>query len=159
MAENLSFAAQVSEWVKQEKEREAAVLRTAAQMVANDVRIAREAGGRMPVDTGNLKNSLMASTTAMPTVDQGEKEYPDNTGEIELIIADLSIGETLFLGFQAAYGPRMEYGFVGADSLGRIYNQQGFGFVAAAAQDWPQTVKRAEEKVRGRFEAGPSPRS
>lgn len=159
MAENLSFAAQVSEWVKQEKEREAAVLRTAAQMVANDVRIAREAGGRMPVDTGNLKNSLMASTTAMPTVDQGEKEYPDNTGEIELIIADLSIGETLYLGFQAAHGPRMNFGFVGTDSLGRLYNQQGFGFVDAAAQDWPQTVKRAEEQVRGRFEAGRAPRT
>ncbi len=159
MAENLSFAAQVSEWVKQEKEREAAVLRTAAQMVANDVRIAREAGGRMPVDTGNLKNSLMASTTAMPTVDQGEKEYPDNTGEIELIIAGLSIGETLYLGFQAAYGPRMNYGFVGTDSLGRLYNQQGFGFVDAAAQDWPQTVRRAEEQVRGRFEEGRAPRT
>ncbi|QHG70159.1 hypothetical protein [Ensifer adhaerens] len=158
-AENLSFAAQVSEWVKQEQAREAAVLRTAAQMVANDVRITTAQGGRMPFDTGNLKNSLMASTTAMPTVDQGEKEYPDNTGSIELMIADLSIGETLYLGFQAAYGPRMEYGFVGADSLGRVYNQQGFGFVEAAAQDWPQTVKRAEEQVRGRFEAGRGPRT
>jgi hypothetical protein len=159
MAENQSFAAQVSEWVKAEQEREAAVLRTAAQMVANNVRTSVAQGGRIPVDTGNLKNSLMASTTSMPTVDQQEKQYADQSGEIELIIANLDVGETLYLGFQAAYGPRMNYGFVGEDSLGRLYNQAGYGFVDAEAQDWPQTVKRAEETVRGRFEAGPSPRT
>ncbi|WP_244563958.1 hypothetical protein [Ensifer aridi] len=87
MAENQSFAAQVSEWATQEKARQEAVLREAAQMVANNVRTSVAAGGRMPVDTGNLKNSLMASTSAMPTVDQGEKEYPDQGGEIELIIS------------------------------------------------------------------------
>ncbi|MDP9630085.1 UNVERIFIED_ORG: hypothetical protein J2W85_002146 [Ensifer adhaerens] len=159
MADNLSFAAQVSEWAKEELAREAAVLRTASQIVANSVRTSVAAGGRMPVDTGNLKNSLMGSTTAMPTVDEGEKTYPDRAGEIELIISNLDVGETLYLGFQAAYGPRMNYGFVGQDSLGRVYNQQGFGFVDAEAQDWPQTVKRAEEQVRGRFEVGPSPRT
>ncbi|RVJ77549.1 hypothetical protein [Sinorhizobium meliloti] len=160
MAENnLSFAAQVSEWVQAEKEREAAVLRTAAQMVANNVRRSVAEGGRIPVDTGNLKNSLMASTSTMPRVDEGEREYPDQSGEIELIISNLDVGETLYLGFQAAYGPRMNYGFVGQDSLGRVYNQQGFGFVDAEAQIWPQTVKEAEAKVRGRFEAGPSPRT
>ncbi|AUX76408.1 hypothetical protein [Sinorhizobium fredii] len=153
MAEN-SFAAQVSEWVTQEKARQEAVLREAAQMVANNVRTSVAAGGRMPVETGNLKNSLMASTSAMPTVDQGEKAYPDSSGEIELIISNLEVGGTLYLGFQAAYGRRMNYGFVGEDSLGRLYNQAGYGFVDAEAQDWPQTVKRAEEKVRGRFERG-----
>ncbi|MDX0523029.1 hypothetical protein GOC82_19125 [Sinorhizobium medicae] len=159
MAENnLSFAAQVSEWVQAEKEREAAVLRTAAQMVANNVRTSVAEGGRIPVDTGNLKNSLMASTSTMPRVAEGET-YPDQSGEIELIISNLDVGETLYLGFQAAYGPRMNYGFVGQDSLGRVYNQQGFGFVDAEAQTWPQTVKEAEAKVRGRFEAGPSPRT
>ncbi|WP_234835919.1 hypothetical protein [Sinorhizobium meliloti] len=73
MAENnLSFAAQISEWVQAEKEREAAVLRTAAQMVANNVRTSVAEGGRIPVDTGNLKNSLMASTSTMPRVDEGQ---------------------------------------------------------------------------------------
>ncbi|PDT55036.1 MULTISPECIES: hypothetical protein [Sinorhizobium] len=154
MAENQFFAAQVSEWAMQEKARQEAVLREAAQMVANNVRTSVAAGGRMPVDTGNLKNSLMASTSAMPMVDQDEKAYPDSSGEIELIISNLEVGGTLYLGFQAAYGPRMNYGFVGEDSLGRLYNQAGYGFVDAEAQDWPQTVKRAEEKVRGRFERG-----
>ncbi|MDX0354313.1 hypothetical protein GOC51_03705 [Sinorhizobium meliloti] len=153
MAENnLSFAAQVSEWVQAEKEREAVVLRTAAQMVANNVRRSVAEGGRIPVDTGNLKNSLMASTSTMPRVDEGEREYPDQSGEIELIISNLDVGETLYLGFQAAYGPRMEYGFVGTDALGRLYNQQGFGFVQSAAQTWPQLVAEAEQKVRSRFE-------
>jgi len=53
----------------------------------------------------------------------------------------------------------MNYGFVGTDSLGRTYNQTGFGFVDAVAQRWPQIVIQAEAKVRDRFEAGPVPRS
>jgi hypothetical protein len=148
MAENLSFAAQVSRWCEEEEARKTAVLRTAAQMVANNVRLTTAAGGRMPFDTGNLKNSLMASTSTMPEIKPEAASYADS-GQIELVIQGLEVGETLYLGFQAAYAARMNYGFVGQDSLGRVYNQSGFGFVDAEAQKWPQTVKAAEQAVGG----------
>lgn len=51
----------------------------------------------------------------------------------------------------------MNYGFVGTDSLGRTYNQEGYGFVDGVVQRWQQIVTEAEAKVRGRFEAGSPP--
>jgi hypothetical protein len=148
--ESLSFAAQVSEWAKAEQERQEAVFQTAAQEVANEVRTPVAAGGRMPIDTGNLRRSLMASTSAMPTIQEGKTEFQDSG--IEMIIAGAELGETVYLGFQAAYAARMNYGFVGTDSLGRTYNQTGYGFVDAVAQRWPHIVQQAEAKIRGRFD-------
>lgn len=147
--EGLSFAAQVSEWAKAELEREEAIFHEAAQTVANEVRTPVAEGGRMPIDTGNLRRSLMASTADMPTIREGKTEFQDSG--IELVIAGSQLGDTVYLGFQAAYAARMNYGFVGTDSLGRTYNQTGFGFVDAVAQRWPQIVTQAEAKVRARF--------
>ncbi|MEY9719764.1 hypothetical protein ABIA22_002254 [Sinorhizobium fredii] len=144
---DLSFAAQVSDWVLQEKERETAVFRESAQMVEAEAKKAVGNGGRMPVVTGNLRRSLMASTTSMPTVIRDKATYSDRSGEISLVIGGAEIGDTIYLGFQAAYALRMEYGYVGTDSLGRTYNQKGYGFVEATAQRWPQIVKEAEAKV------------
>jgi len=155
--ENLSFAAHVSEWAREELERSEAVFQTAAQEVANEVRTPVAEGGRMPLNTGNLRRSLMASTSDMPTIQEGKTTFSDSG--IEMVIAGAELGSTIYLGFQAAYAARMNYGFVGTDSLGRTYNQTGFGFVDAVAQRWPQIVIQAEAKVRDRFEAGPVPRS
>jgi hypothetical protein len=148
--EGLSFAAQVSEWAKAELEREEAIFHEAAQAVANEVRTPVAEGGRMPLKTGNLRRSLMASTADMPTIREGKTEFQDSG--IELVIAGSQLGDTVYLGFQAAYAARMNYGFVGTDSLGRTYNQTGFGFVDAVAQRWPQIVTQAEAKVRNRFD-------
>lgn len=153
-AESLSFAAQVSEWVQAEKDRQEAVFQTAAQMVADEVRETIPEGGNLPIDTGNLRRSLMASTASMPPMKESEETFSDSG--IEMVIAGLEIGGTIWLGFQAAYSRRLEFGFVGQDSLGRTYNQQGFGFVERTAQRWPQIVASAEAKVRSRFQNGPS---
>ncbi|MBX4870581.1 hypothetical protein HJA85_27040 [Rhizobium bangladeshense] len=150
--EGLSFAAQVSQWAKEELEREEAVFQMAAQAVANEVSMPVAEGGRMPIDTGNLRRSLMASTSAMPTIKEGKETFTD-TG-VELVIAGAELGGSIFLGFQAAYAARMNYGFVGTDALGRTFNQTGYGFVDAVAQRWPQIVAEAEAAVRARFEAG-----
>lgn len=149
----LSFGAQVSEWVRQEKEREEAVFLTAAQMVANEVRETVPEGGRLPIDTGNLRRSLMASTASMPAVRGGDDQTFADSG-VEMVIAGTQLGGTLWLGFQAEYSLRMEFGFVGTDSLGRVYNQSGFGFVERTAQRWSAIVSEAEAAVRNRFEAG-----
>ena len=148
--EGQSFSAQVSAWASAELERAEAVFQTAAQTVANEVRTPVTAGGRMPVKTGNLRRSLMSSTSSMPTIIEGKQEFTDNP--VELVIAGAELGGTIYLGFQAAYAARMNYGFVGQDSLGRSYNQAGFGFVDAVAQRWRQIVAEAETTVQGRFE-------
>ncbi len=149
-----NFAATISEWGRAELERAEAIFQASAQAVANEVRTTVNEGGRLPIDLGNLRRSLMASTADMPTVKPDQAEFTDSG--IEMVIAGAELGSTIFLGFQAAYALRMEYGFVGTDSLGRTYNQSGFGFVTAAAQRWPQIVAEQEAKIRSRFEAGPA---
>ncbi|WP_426235863.1 hypothetical protein [Pararhizobium sp. DWP1-1-3] len=145
----MSFAAQVSEWCQQVEGAAEAVFQTAAQAVANEVREPLASGGRMPIDTGNLRRSLMASTSAMPTVKPDQETFSDSG--LELVIAGAELGSTVYLGFQAAYAARMNFGFVGEDSLGRVYNQTGYGFVDAVAQRWPQIVAAADVTVRGRY--------
>lgn len=144
----MSFAATISDWGRAELERSEAIFQTAAQIVANEVRTSVSEGGRMPVKTGNLRRSLMASTAEMPTIKEGKEVFSDSG--IEMVIAGAELGSTVYLGFQAAYAARMNYGFVGQDSLGRTYNQTGLGFVDAVAQRWPQIVTQAEATVRAR---------
>lgn len=151
----MSFAATISEWGQAELERAEAIYQTAAQTVANEVRNPLAEGGRMPVKTGNLRRSLMASTSEMPSIKPEQTSFSDSG--IEMVIAGAELGGAVYLGFQAAYAPRMNYGFVGEDSLGRVYNQAGFGFVDAVAQRWPQIVAEAETKVRSRLEGGSQP--
>lgn len=153
----MGFAAAISDWARETEGALEQVFHEAAQTVANEVRTPVADGGRMPVDLGNLRRSLMASTSDMPSVKPDQTTFTDSG--LELVIAGAELGSTVYLGFQAAYAARMNYGFVGEDSLGRVYNQAGFGFVDAVAQRWPQIVTAAEAKVRGRFEAGPAPQS
>jgi hypothetical protein len=56
----------------------------------------------------------------------------------------------VYIGWQAAYSRRLNYGFAGEDSLGRTYNQSGYGFAEAAAAKWPQIVQEQAMKMRGK---------
>lgn len=143
------FAATISEWGQTELDRMLAIFQTSAEMIFNDM---TEPGGRVPRVSGNLARSVIASTEMMPTIKPEAQDYPDTSAESIGVILGVDLGETVYIGFQAAYAARVNYGFVGTDSLGRLYNQMGRGFVEAAQQDWPQTVARAEAMVRGRFE-------
>lgn len=148
-----SFSAQVSAWAAKSEARMTAVFRDAAQSVAEDVKKTIPNGGKMPIDTGFLRASLMASTAQMPTLDDSpekDKSYPDDNAQIELVIAGAQLGQTIYLGFTAVYARRLEYGFTGTDSLGRTYNQQGLGFVRKSAQKWPLIVKESATKIKAR---------
>ena len=148
-----SFAAQMTDWAKATEKRLEAVFRQSAQTVANEVRKPKGAGGHMPVDTGNLRRSLIASNSEMPTVEPGKTDFADKDQNIKLTIAKTKLGGRIYLGFQAVYARRMEYGFTGEDSLGRTYNQVGNGFVRLTAQRWPQIVTQTAKALQGRVEA------
>lgn len=101
----------------------------------------------------------MASTASMPTIREGaDQSFPDGGAISEMVIGDAKIGQTVWIGAQSSYALRMEFGFVGTDSLGRVYNQSGFGFVEAVAQRWAtHIVPAAEAAVKGRFDGGSPP--
>lgn len=136
-----SFSAQVKAWGDKAKRNTGIVFRESVQSLARDVFY------RTPLVTGNLRRSLLSSGVAMPSVKPNVEFATDPMGQVDFTIAGLDVGDTFYLGFQAAYARRVNYGFTGADSLGRMYNQPGQFFVEASAAKWQQFVAAAVAKV------------
>lgn len=121
-----------------------ALLRNSVQALAREASTTIPNGGRVPVKTGNLARSVVVDTKP-PQIIEGLA-----TGDYSLGIANIKPGDTIYIGWQAVYARRMNYGFVGADSLGRVYNQAGFGFAEAAAAKWPSILAAEAQKLGGR---------
>lgn len=132
-----SFSAQVNEHIRKSKARMEAVVKTAAQAVVNDASTPVAKGGRMPVDTGFLRNSLSAAIGTMP---QGPSDpMVEGQGDLDavsLVIANMKAGQTLYMGWSAAYSRPME---------------ARYGFRDAAAQKWQQHVNAAVEEAKRRI--------
>jgi len=143
-----TFAASVKKWTEKAKRNAQLVIKEAAQNLALDLH--QDVGsspGLTPFLTGNLRRSLMASTASMPSVKPDAEFAGDNLSQINMTIDGWPKDGTLWLGFQAAYARRLEYGFTGTDSLGRSYNQAGRFYVAARANKWQQYVDAAAAKI------------
>lgn len=144
---NLSFAASVAAWAEKVEGASATIFKEAAQDLVEEVQRPRSSGGRMRVDTGFLRASLMASTSAMPQIVKGSspgdgQTYAADFGQIEAVIAGADLGETIFLGYTAGYAAFREYGSNG---------QPPDAFVRTAAQRWPQIVTEAAARVKSRL--------
>ena len=72
--------------------------------------VVEESKAIVPVDTGNLRDHIHQE----PLIDQPEKQIQQ--------VAPMFEADNKW-GFDPAYARRIEYGFVGQDSLGRTYNQ------------------------------------
>lgn len=121
-----------------------ALLRNSVQELAKVAGTTIPNGGRVPVKTGNLARSVVVDNKP-PQIIEGLA-----TGDYSLGVAAIKPGDTVFVGWQAAYSRRMNYGFVGTDSLGRVYNQSGFAFAEATAAKWPAIVQEQAQKMGGR---------
>ena len=89
----------------------------------------------LPFDLGNLMNSITAGTT------------PDGGSDPALVFHNLKVGETVYAGWSANYAMRQEFGFVGPDSLGRVYNQSGRAFLRSSVQRWQEYVDDATKRA------------
>lgn len=139
-----SFSAAVGSWASQSKQRISAVHRRSVELLGDEMSKTRPQGGRVPFQMGNLARSLLASTSGMPRTADG----PFPGSNVGLIAARLRPEQKVWLGYQAAYARRVNNGFVGADRLGRVYNQQGAYFVEGAIMSWPQIVAKAVAELR-----------
>lgn len=149
MTTSLNFGAMVEGWCRGIPERIEAVRNTAIDKLADEMARTRGQGGRVPFDTGNLARSIQASTSEMPKTAEG----PFPGGSIGAVTATLSSDQDIWIGYQAAYARRMNYGFVGADSLGRVYNQAGNYFVEGAILQWRSLVAESIREIQ--MAAGP----
>lgn len=141
-----TFSAQVKDWTEKAKRNQELVFKQAVQHLADAILLTKHKGGNMPIDTGNLRRSLLASTSSMPQM-TGGTDFAANEGQITATIAGAKITDSIYLGFQASYALRMNYGFVGTDSLGRTYNQSGNLFVDLAAHRWQEFIDQAAKEI------------
>jgi hypothetical protein len=145
-----TLSAQVRDWSEKAKRNTNLVMKQSARYLVDDLTGAGASGnapgaGILPVVTGNLRNSLMASTAQMPPTREGEFAAP----QTDFVINGWNpqTETTLWLGWQAVYARRINYGFQGTDSLGRTYNQYGRFFLETYAAQWQNYVDRAAREV------------
>lgn len=140
-----SFAQSVGRWASQSEARITSVRNRAIELLAEDMSNTIPNGGRVPFQTGNLARSILASTQGMPKTSDAQF----SGSNVGLVTATLAADQPIWIGYQAAYARRLEAGFVGADALGRVYNQQGYHFVSGAIADWKNIVARAVKELSG----------
>jgi len=139
----LSFAAQVDDWVKSTERRLTAVFRESTERVIEEMQKPVGGGGNMPVDTGFLRASLMASTAAMPPMTRPNPGAPAayDGGQVSLTIAGADVGDTIYAGYTANYAAYVNYG-----ANGRPPRQ----FVGLAAQKWQSIVAAVVSEAKAR---------
>lgn len=155
------FAAEVDEWVLKSKKRLLYVFLEAVQRVIStmqEVGPSKARGGsgsgRMPVDTGFLRASLVVeinSLTARQTVNESSVgSYSYNDSQVSLIILAAKLGDSIYAVYTAVYARRLEYGFSGTDSRGVSVDQEGYGFVSGAASQWRAIVNQVVREAKAR---------
>lgn len=143
----LSFSAAVAQWADKVEGAVEAVFKESVQEVIEEMQTPVGQGGRMRVDTGFLRASLLASSTSMPTIIASAKPieggtYTADFSQIEAVIAGADIGDTLYFGYTASYAGHREYGSNG---------QPADAFVRMAAQNWPIIVDRKAAELKSRL--------
>jgi len=132
----------LDQWTKKTEKRIDAVLKDATQSVVAVAQQTKAKGGRMPVDTGNLRNSLQSSIAGGAS-GEGESSH--------ILVAPLMEGgDVATFTWTAEYARRVNNGFTGADSLGRNYSQVGAHFVEGAVDQWPAIVRASIAKAKAR---------
>lgn len=129
---------------KNAMEKSTRILRRSVDLIGSELTNTKPYGGNVPFLDGVLARSAKASTEGMPKV----SENPTEGENIGLVAARLKLGDSVWLGYRAIYARRQNYGFVGADSLGRVYNQQGSYFVEKAIEKWPEIVQQATDEIK-----------
>lgn len=130
------FKLSLAKWAAQVQVDLRALARASCQELANRVVEATPVGV-----TGNLRSSWQPSIG-------GTAAFSGKAQVIAAVVGDLEIGDVFMMRNNAAYAMRIEYGFVGADSLGRVYNQQGRYFVTQNVAAWPSIVADMAEQLK-----------
>lgn len=131
------FHEDVSRWVNRQRERANAAFAAICTDAVNRVK------ELTPVDTGFLRSNWTAMRPGDTEPVAGRVQDP------MIVIASAQAGDTIVIVNPTAYARRIEYGFVGEDSRGRHYNQQGHHMVAQTIAELPTIAQRAVDRVSG----------
>ena len=147
---NLKFSAQINNWTDATSEKITEVFHESSVTVVDRMQKIGPSssyptgqGGNMPVDTGWLRASIRASLLIMPTIDKesfppegaGPKSIPYNSDTIDNVIYSANLGETIYIGYTAAYAPNQE---------------EIRAFTRLAAMMWTSIVNGAVSRAKGK---------
>ena len=125
--------ATLDQWTKKTERRIDAVLNDAAQSVVAVAQVTKAKGGRMPVDTGNLRNSLQSSI-AGGAFAEGEASHI-------LVAPQMKGGDLATFTWTAEYAAAVNNGNRG---------RPGAHFVEGAVDEWPAIVRASIAKAKAR---------
>lgn len=145
-----SFAASVGAWCEKVPNALEIVFKESAQELVSQMdQILADSVYEQPqspdyVRTGFLRASLMASTSAMPTLtrDNPGVPVPADLGDVILVINGAHLGDTIFLGYTANYAAFVHYG-----TQGRAPRP----WVTMVAQRWQMIVADRAAEVKRRL--------
>ena len=123
----------LDQWTKKTEKRIDAVLKDATQSVLAVAQQTKAKGGRMPVDTGNLRNSLQSSV-AGGAMGEGASSYI-------LAAAGMKGGDLATFTWTAEYAAAVNNGNRG---------RPGAHFVEGAVDQWPAIVRASIAKAKAR---------
>ena len=126
-----SFSADLQRFSKRVQARALDVARESIQDVIDDAQTPKAKGGRMPVDTGFLRNSLASGLN-------GSFGPPDENS-YTLTIFQLDLGDVARFAWTAEYAIFQE---LGTSAFA------GNHFVGVAAAKWPQFVEANARRIR-----------
>jgi len=125
--------ATLDQWTKKTEKRIDAVLKDATQSVVAVAQQTKAKGGRMPVDTGNLRNSLQSSV-AGGAMGEGKESYI-------MVAAGMNGGDLATFTWTAEYAAAVNNGNRG---------RPGAHFVEGAVDQWPAIVRASIAKAKAR---------
>ena len=125
--------AQLDQWTKKTEKRIDAVLKDATQSVIAVAQQTKAKGGRMPVITGNLRNSLQSSI-AGGAMGDGASSYI-------LVAGNMKGGDLATFTWTAEYAAAVNNGNRG---------RPGAHFVEGAVDQWPAIVRASIAKAKAR---------
>ena len=126
----------LDQWTKKTEKRIDAVLKDATQSVVAVAQVSRDEGGRMPVDTGNLRNSLQSSIAGGAS-GEGKESYIMVAGNMKGgDLATFTWGND-----DVPYAAAVNNGAQG---------RPGAHFVEGAVDQWPAIVRASIAKAKAR---------
>ena len=125
--------ATLDQWTKKTEKRIDAVLKDATQSVIAVAQQTKAKGGRMPVITGNLRNSLQSSI-AGGAMGDGASSYI-------LVAGNMKGGDLATFTWTAEYAAAVNNGNRG---------RPGAHFVEGAVDQWPAIVRASIAKAKAR---------
>lgn len=130
-----------AKWAQQAIKKAKAAPQIIVDEMANTMTQYVTVGGLTPVDTGNLSRSV---TISFQPINRDPSGYhAPQRQNFDYVARRMKPDSAVWISYRAAYAWRVNFGYVGTDSLGRQYNQSGRGFLEGYVSQWPMVVNRA----------------